>query len=442
MAITMAFPCGRTLQTGEEPAGKLVRCPGCGTVLPMPLEPDEGQVDLREPAPEPSRPVTMRFGAVRPVTSAQGPEPAPAVSRSREGEWSFDPGSGPVRFEVGPDDRGSSAREYLYLMFAVAILPLAFSLLQAKDDVKDRIARTLQVGVGAVDQILRETPKEELLGALPGGRIEGALLPHDSRAHWLFAGLSAAVFLGLVLLMFPEGEARPGHLLGVACVTATAGILFLMLVQFAADQAPGMWVQGKPALVWIVLLLIGFSYRAALDPSQGFLLSVLGFTFGVGLCEELCKALPLLWIYRRSDAMTWRRACLWGLASGIGFGVSEGILYSGDRYNGLAAGGIYLVRFVSCVALHATWGASVGMALERRKWVLQGDVEPLPYLINLMKALAVPMVLHGLYDTLLKKEMNPLALGVAVVSFAWFAWQVESARQNEAAGASRAAVWA
>ena len=42
--------------------------------------------------------------------------------------------------------------------------------------------------------------------------------------------------------------------------------------------------------------------------------------------------------------------------------------------------------------------------------------------------LAVPMVLHGLYDTLLKKDMNVWALVVAVVSFGWLVVQIERAR--------------
>jgi hypothetical protein len=34
------------------------------------------------------------------------------------------------------------------------------------------------------------------------------------------------------------------------------------------------------------------------------------------------------------------------------------------------------------------------------------------------------MVLHGLYDTLLKHEQGLLALVVAIASFAWFAWLI------------------
>ena len=40
-----------------------------------------------------------------------------------------------------------------------------------------------------------------------------------------------------------------------------------------------------------------------------------------------------------------------------------------------------------------------------------------------------PMVLHGAYDTLLKKVMNGWALLVAAVSFAWLAFQIETARR-------------
>ena len=61
--------------------------------------------------------------------------------------------------------------------------------------------------------------------------------------------------------------------------------------------------------------------------------------------------------------MTWRGACLWGMASGVGFGLAEGVLYAGQSYNGVAPAGIYLVRFASCVALHAVWSGSVGITV-------------------------------------------------------------------------------
>ena len=47
-----------------------------------------------------------------------------------------------------------------------------------------------------------------------------------------------------------------------------------------------------------------------------------------------------------------------------------------------------------------------------------------------------PMVLHGAYDTLLKKEMNSWALLVAGVSFLWLVFQIETARRKDPAGES------
>ena len=41
---------------------------------------------------------------------------------------------------------------------------------------------------------------------------------------------------------------------------------------------------------------------------------------------------------------------------------------------------------------------------------------------------AVPMVLHGFYDTLLKKDLNAQALAVAVASFVWLAFQISRLR--------------
>jgi len=51
-------------------------------------------------------------------------------------------------------------------------------------------------------------------------------------------------------------------------------------------------------------------------------------------------------------------------------------------------------------------------------------------LLGAAALVSIPMVMHGLYDTLLKKDHEFYALITAVVSFAWFAWQVESARKT------------
>jgi RsiW-degrading membrane proteinase PrsW (M82 family) len=86
----------------------------------------------------------------------------------------------------------------------------------------------------------------------------------------------------------------------------------------------------------LVVQFIGFSYSAAADPENGFMLSFVGFTIGVGFCEEFCKIMPVYMAVNGRDDMNWRGAMVWGLASGIGFGVAEGVIYSIDYYNGIA----------------------------------------------------------------------------------------------------------
>jgi RsiW-degrading membrane proteinase PrsW (M82 family) len=152
----------------------------------------------------------------------------------------------------------------------------------------------------------------------------------------------------------------------------------------------------------------------------------------VGLCEEVCKALPLLFYYRIGNQQSWRGAFLWGLASGTGFGVSEAIMYSQDFYNGIAGPSIYVVRFVSCIALHAIWAGSIGISINQRQDLLQEDWDEWWwYVLAVLRLIAVPMVLHGLYDTLLKKEYELLALLTAAASFGYLAWQISHLRHSD-----------
>ncbi len=110
-------------------------------------------------------------------------------------------------------------------------------------------------------------------------------------AHWLYAVAAALLFFSLILLLFDPGNALLPHWVGAGLLTSTIGVLLLVSLQIAAElgrllPGSGSWYQ--------LLRLIGFSYRAALEPENGFVPSLLGFTFGVGLCEEITKSLPLL----------------------------------------------------------------------------------------------------------------------------------------------------
>jgi RsiW-degrading membrane proteinase PrsW (M82 family) len=283
------------------------------------------------------------------------------------------------------------------------------------------------------EPILPEADLDELIARLPGDRIEGAFLPRKTFVHWIYALLAGGVFLAITFVLFP-GARQAIHLLVIGAFTATIGILLLLLAQLLAEWTQArILISGNIVIMFLfwIAWAIGFSYRAAVDPELGLVPSFLGFTFGVGLCEEVCKVLPLLWHYRVKGPLPWRTASAWGFISGVGFGISEGITYSADFYNGIASGDMYLVRFISCVALHGIWSASAALFIHRFQHIIQADFVWYEFIPRALFLVGIPMILHGFYDTFLKKDLNMLALLTALVSFAWFAWSVERTRRGE-----------
>jgi RsiW-degrading membrane proteinase PrsW (M82 family) len=345
---------------------------------------------------------------------------------------------------------------HLHWLLALALIPLAVSLLENdKTDLKSRLEKTyeeateeeqerIDVGLAKLAKDLQDDPekvkdaREVLFELLPDQKLSGALLSRRTWAHWGFAAGAVVVFLAFLLFLAADGTASPGQMLGIGLFTATVGILFLFAVQAVAAWSQGVWPTRGGVFVIVIWLvkLIGFSYRAAMEADNGFLLSFIGYTLGVGFCEEVCKALPLLWHYRQPSQWRWRTAFLWGLASGAGFGIAEGVIYSRDFYNGSGGLDIYLVRFLSCVALHAVWTGSVAVTLHRRQELIQREMPWYEYIPPLYLIVGVPMVLHGLYDTFLKKDMSAAALVVAVASFLFLAFQISRLGSEDDAAAN------
>ena len=320
----------------------------------------------------------------------------------------------------------------LYLTFVLAFLPLVFQTLRDGNDVEERLEHTLSSHPEIAQKLDDLQSEEELFALLPDGRIEGAHLTRSSRTHWVYAAIATAAFFAVVWFLFESGPATIAQWLIVLLVTSTVGIVSLIAFQWIADATQGVWITGRSIIVLLfyIVKFIGFSYRAATDPSYGFWPSFFGFTFGVGLCEELTKALPVIVLLQNNSKLGWRAGCILGLASGVGFGVAEGIMYAGHYYNGVTPGDIYLTRFISCVALHATWTATVGVIAAQNLSGFETS-DATEWCTHLLMLIAVPAVLHGLYDTLLKREMGGFALVIAVASFAWLAFMIERARGGD-----------
>ncbi len=469
MAITFECACGKTLRARDELAGKKARCTQCGEIffIPQPEaemvvvpavfddeEEDDSPYGVLAPEPRAAiPPPTATAAPARSVatgSSTYHPSPREKTTTTRFAP-SVGSGTASVPKPGKPGTKKASARpggqatilEYSYVLLALALIPLVFSLLrQGKDlDLQERFTQTIEQAPAADQERMKtelaqdSVDLEQALAAMPGNKLVGAHLTRDTAVHWLYAGLATAGFLGLLALCFSVERAHPVHLLGVGLFTATAGILFLLLVQFCAMIRLGSFrARGVGLIILMIMWFIGWSYESANDPETGFLLSAFGFTFGVGLCEEFTKAIPMFFWFRRYSEVGWRGACLWGLASGVGFGVAEGIMYASRYYNGIHGAEIYLVRFVSCVALHAMWAGSVGIAIARHVDDYEGVQDATGFGLFALRVMIVPMVLHGLYDTLLKKDMNAWALLIAGLSFAWFAWHIELARRERPAG--------
>ena len=420
--------CGRGHKAPDAAAGKTFKCLACGEPMlapPVEIDPaaillgdgDDAPVPATEPAPSPPEPSREFVLPQSPVTPVRQP-------LRRETNVASLP---PLTTNDPP-----FWRRHLHWLLVFAMLPLATSLLSNRDresEIESRLFETLEdVPPESQERVVRmlagETSLDDLLNALPRHRLRGAWLPRDTYAHWGMAAGATIFFLLFFMFLASDGSAGPLQVLAVGLFTATIGVGFLILVQALASLTDGHVIMGRSVLVivFIVLKFIAFSYGAADDPENGFFMSFLGFTMGVGLMEELVKTVPLFRHSAEKGKKNWRGLLIWGLASGAGFGIAEGILYSSRYYNGICPPSDYLVRFMSCVALHAIWSGSVGITLYLRRDLFDKVDAWYEWIPPLLVVIGIPMLLHGLYDTCLKREMNGVALLVAVASFGWLAF--------------------
>lgn len=324
----------------------------------------------------------------------------------------------------------TSWRQHLHWVLILALVPLVLSTVWGDSpDIREQIQRSLnnhpEVNEAAVWEL---TSLHDVAMQFPEHQLDGAFLPADTYWHWGFALASGGVFLSLFLFMWPGKESRVPVLLTTGVITGTIGILLLLGFQWVAFSTDGMRVWGMSVLPFDIVKFIGFSYRGARDGNSGFLASFFGFTFGVGLCGELCKALPVAFSLTRPGNRTFREVCLVGLASGVGFGVSEGITYSSESYNGIRDPWIYLIRFLSCVSLHAIWAGGVALLMYRNQDSLEWAWKSIVFFV--VFSLLMAMILHGVSDTLLKQDHELLAVLAALVSFVWFQWILSRASQE------------
>lgn len=154
--------------------------------------------------------------------------------------------------------------------------------------------------------------------------------------------------------------------------------------------------------------------------SGGWVSRALGFVLGVGLLEEVCKALPVyLLLMRPGKVKDPQTSAFYGAMSGLGFAIAEGAAYSLRYAFGVTRGEIGLgsyvaantIRFVSLPLFHAILAGIVGY------FIGLAVINPSRQGAILCVGLVIAAVLHGLYNTFAGTIVGPFVIGFTIVLF-------------------------
>jgi len=328
-------------------------------------------------------------------------------------------------------------RGSLYMFFLLASTPLFLGILfEDKVDVNTRIEKTIQAlpkqAQLRANKVYTEYKRDEadideVLQVLPDKKIQGAWLPLYSKWHYYFTGIAAVVYLLLLGILLPKGFSKFHVKVFIAFFSGTAGMAMLFMIQSIALSRAAV---GGGGLFGLIFSLIGIAYNVGDNPDIGFVPLLLANIFGVGLCEELVKALPVFVYFMGRKRIRWYECCAIGMASGLGFGVVEAFTY-GEMYHGLFDQMTYWTRYVSCIVSHGVSTAAAALFLHRFQNLLQGEMTWGDGFLRLLILISVPMTLHGLYNTFASKHMDGLALATDLFNFGWLAVMIETARDRE-----------
>lgn len=147
---------------------------------------------------------------------------------------------------------------------------------------------------------------------------------------------------------------------------------------------------------WDVLGVVRLNPFYAFEGARTLMGKALYYVCGVGVTEELAKALPLFFITARArEPLVPQTMVFYGLISGIAFGVFEGVQYQMTVNSELGYSESFMMNIARLTTLpfaHSLWAGVAGYFISfallypAYKWALW------------VLAIAIPAVMHGVYD--------------------------------------------
>ena len=213
-----------------------------------------------------------------------------------------------------------------------------------------------------------------------------------SGIYWSFALYSSALWFACFMIFFKNDEGRTDRRALFGCFFGTSLLAVSILLPLTA----------VPPLSWLHQLA---------RPNVLLPVRVAASIIGIGVPEELTKAAALFLLWRLAVPAAPRTMLFYGLISGLGFGIREGILYQTGG-NVEAAGGdlalyylLNVLRLTSLPFLHAIWTGIAGYFI--------GFARAYPHRRAglLVIAIGLPAILHGCYDAI------GGSIGIAVAVF-------------------------
>ena len=250
--------------------------------------------------------------------------------------------------------------------------------------------------------------------------LSPALLRNPTVWVMLLFGFYPLLAMPLKLITSVEDLART---LVIYCALAWAGYFYYFVCKRSVDYLWGGAVMLFTAFVGIRLVYVlwgipPFTFlRPMTDEGHDLVSHLVGYTFGVGVIEELTKAVPVLVLaYAMARVEKPLDGLFFGAMSGLGFGIAEGTQYI------LAPGAnvvSVLLRLTTLPFAHALWAGIVGY------FVGLAQINKKRGIALIVIGYAVSVVCHGAYDAL----GGILSLCVAAFTYLLFSAYLERSQQ-------------